>query len=62
MEDANPWVAAPRSELEFRGHWGLYSNTDQRWLDLLFSSERDANDAVKALSLERKARQLPPPI
>lgn len=42
-------IAAPRPEREFVGCWGLYSVATDRWMDVIFGSEHEANESLKVL-------------
>jgi len=40
---------AKRPEPKLDGAWSLWSGIEDRWLDLLFANEREAEDALKYL-------------
>jgi hypothetical protein len=42
-------VAAPRPEREFAGRWGIYSVEKNRWMEVVFGSEHEANESLKVL-------------
>lgn len=42
-------IAAPRPEPDFVGRWGIYSVEKDRWMEVIFSSEREANESLKVL-------------
>jgi hypothetical protein len=42
-------VVSPRPEPDLAGRWGLRDTGRDRWLDVVFSSQRDAEDALRAL-------------
>lgn len=42
-------VAAPRPERDLIGRWGIYSVQHQRWMDVVFGSEHEADASLKVL-------------
>lgn len=42
-------IAAPRPERDFAGRWGIYSVEKDRWMEVIFGSEREANESLKVL-------------
>jgi hypothetical protein len=43
------FVAMPRTEPEHARRWGLYSAREDRWLDVIFGSRREAEEAFEIL-------------
>ncbi len=50
--NAFDYRVAKRPEPKLDGAWGLWSAIESRWLDLLFATERDAEDALTYLLLQ----------
>lgn len=42
-------VAALRPEREFAGRWGIFSVEKNRWMEVIFGSEQEANESLKVL-------------
>lgn len=55
----NDYRAARRPEKKHEGRWGLWSAREDRWLDLTFSSEREANDALDYLRKHGNGKDKP---
>jgi hypothetical protein len=49
-------VAAIRPEPDLPGRWGLYSQRRERWLDVVFATEREATAALEVLLAVGKPR------
>ena len=45
------FIAALRTGKDLPGEWGLYSKRDDRWLDVVFATEREANAAIEILRM-----------
>jgi hypothetical protein len=50
MEKLPEFDVRLRPERELRDAWGIYLRAEQRWLDLVFTSQREATSAAAALS------------
>ncbi|MES1975557.1 MAG: hypothetical protein V4472_24125 [Pseudomonadota bacterium] len=57
MTDQPNFVAMLRTEPGSARAWGLYSAVEDRWLDVVFRSQRDAEEAFEVL---RRAPAAPP--
>ncbi|MGI4730671.1 MAG: hypothetical protein ACRYFW_02850 [Janthinobacterium lividum] len=42
-------VVAEREEPDFAGRWGLFMPAEQRWLDLVFDSQKEAVEGIRVL-------------
>jgi hypothetical protein len=49
MKFHDSFVAMPREGANLPGRWGLYAIGNDRWLDVVFATEREANDAIYIL-------------
>lgn len=56
MMPESSFVAAPRPEQDLAGWWGIYSACDDRWIDVVFASRREADESADRL---RKTRGAP---
>ena len=54
MSPDDSWTVARRVEPELKAQWGLYSVRYDRWLDMVFSSEREAAQSLRILSGKTK--------
>jgi len=48
-------VPALRPERDLRNRWGIYSARADRWMDVVFASEREALDAIRILQQRAQA-------
>lgn len=55
MLDDPSLIAARRPEPDLAGRWGLYSVRKDSWIDVVFASEREAEESLKVL-LNSKTR------
>ncbi len=48
-----------RPENDLSGKWGIYSEARDRWIDVVFSTEREASEAADVLNKAgSKSRQM----
>ncbi|MGR6331162.1 hypothetical protein ACU5AX_19045 [Sphingomonas sp. XXL09] len=52
---------ARRTEPEFSGSWGLWADERQRWLDVIYPTEREATDMLEHLVAGDRRRGPPQP-
>ncbi|MBV9152491.1 MAG: hypothetical protein JO204_12025 [Alphaproteobacteria bacterium] len=50
MSPSAHYVRAKRQEPELRHLWGLYSPREDRWLDVVFASANQAEEAIMIIS------------
>jgi hypothetical protein len=49
MIDDPSLTPALRPEHDLAGRWGLYSARHDRWMDVVFATEREAGESLKIL-------------
>lgn len=54
MSPDDSWTVARRVEPGLKATWGLYSVRHDRWLDMVFSSEREVAQSLRILSGKTK--------
>ena len=47
---------AKRDDGEHAGSWGFYSDARNRWLDLVYPTEREATETMKAVGGKPRTR------
>jgi Mg2+ and Co2+ transporter CorA len=49
---------ARRNDGDHAGSWGFYSDARNRWLDLVYPTEREATETMKAVGAKPRTRQV----
>jgi hypothetical protein len=49
MQPDSSLITGRRPEQDLPGRWGIYSVQHDRWIDVVFASEREAREALKVL-------------
>ncbi|MDH7975142.1 hypothetical protein QH494_23400 [Sphingomonas sp. AR_OL41] len=49
MQQDSSLITGRRPEPDLPGRWGIYSVQHDKWIDVVFASEREALEALKVL-------------
>ncbi len=49
MQPDSSLITGRRPEPDLPGRWGIYSVAHDKWIDVVFASEREAREALKVL-------------